>query len=405
MDITNISRRKIIWGSVLVVLSIVVLSMIGRLWENVGAGEIVIIQSPVSGKLTVYKSPGLKWQGLGKATHYKKSGQFEFLAPVKGRTDKDPDNSLPVKWNDGGHASISGSIRYDLPLDDVSLIKLQSTFGSQEAIETHLIKTNMEKAIYLVGPLMSSKESYAEKKNDLIYYIEDQASRGAYKTSQKEVKEPDPLTGVEKIVTKVEIVNDVSGNPRRQETSPIIAYNIRLYNMSINNMYYSKDIEDQITVQQKSTMSVQISITNAKRAEQDAITTAKQGEADAAKAKWEQEVIKATMVTQAEARKAQAVLDVQTAELTKQKLTLEGEGEAAKKRAAMVANGALEQKLETWLTAQKYWSEAFAKYQGNMVPSTILGGGTGSGGNALQFMEIMTAKAAKDLNLDLKAKE
>lgn len=146
-------------------------------------------------------------------------------------------------------------------------------------------------------------------------------------------------------------------------------------------------------------------IANAKRAEQDAITTAKQGEANAAAAKWEQEVEKAKMVTQAESRKAQAELDVQTAQLTKQRLTLEGEGEGAKKRAIMQANGALEQKLDAWLKAQAYWSDAFAKYQGNMVPTTILGGSSGSSGNALGFMELMTAKAAKDLSLDLKNKE
>ena len=112
------------------------------------------------------------WQGWGKATHYKKSNTFWFSAPDKS-TGQDMDKSIPVKWNDGGHANISGSVRYDLPTDDKQIIALHSIFGSQEAIENTVIKTNIEKAVYLTGPLMTSKESYAERRNDLIFYIED----------------------------------------------------------------------------------------------------------------------------------------------------------------------------------------------------------------------------------------
>lgn len=142
-------------------------------------------------------------------------------------------------------------------------------------------------------------------------------------------------------------------------------------------------------------------IANAKRAEQEALTTAKQGEANATAAKWEQEVIKAKLVTEAESNKAVAELAVQTAELEKRRLILEGEGEAAKKRLVMQANGALEQKLEAWITSQKYWADAFSKFPGALVPQVITGG-SGSNNNALNFMELMGVKAAKDLALDMK---
>lgn len=144
-------------------------------------------------------------------------------------------------------------------------------------------------------------------------------------------------------------------------------------------------------------------IANAKRAEQDAITTAKQGEADAAKAKWDQEVIKAKMVTEAEAAKAVAELAVKTAALNKEKAILEGEGEAAKKRLVMQANGALEQKLEAWLRSQQYWADAFSKFSGNLVP-LYQGGSSNGQSSAFNWMEIMGIKAAKDLSLDLQNK-
>ena len=172
------------------IIGIIALIFVPKLWEDVDAGEVVVVQDPFDGNLHVYKEPGWQWQGGGRATHYRKSNQFWFSTP---KNEEDgADKSIAVKWNDGGHAVISGSVRYDLPTTDDEIIKIHSTFGSQEALESQLIKTNIEKAIYMTGPLMTSKESYAEKRNDLIYYIEDQASKGVYKTKQVEVKEVDP---------------------------------------------------------------------------------------------------------------------------------------------------------------------------------------------------------------------
>jgi regulator of protease activity HflC (stomatin/prohibitin superfamily) len=397
-----VQPKKIIIGVVSLFLVIIFCTSAGKLWENIDAGETVVIQDPFDGELHVYKTSGMVWQGWGKATHYKKSNQFWFNVEKEGEKVTN-DKSIQVKWNDGGHATIAGSVRYDLPNDDAQMVKIHSTFGSQEALETALIKTNVEKAVYLTGPLMTSKESYAERRNDLIFYIEDQASKGVYRTRQVNVKEIDPITNAEKSVTKVEILPDEKGLPARQEISPITLSGIKLYNISINSITYDKNVEAQIATQQQATMQVQTAIAKAKEAEQRALTVEKEGEANAAAAKWEIEVEKAKLVTEAEAQKAVAELAVKTAELNKQKSILEGEGEAAKKRLVMQANGALEQKLAAWLQAQQYWANAFGQYQGNIVPLYQTGGSSGNG--AINMMELMGVKAAKDLMLDLSNKK
>ncbi len=397
------STRKAILGVFLAIGLLFVLFSVGKIWEDIDAGEIVVIQDAVDGELHVYKTSGVVFQWWGKATHYKKSNTFWFSSPKTGE-DSTTDRSIPVKWNDGGHADISGSIRYDLPTDDDQIIKLHSIFGSQAAIEQQVIKTNIEKAVYLTGPLMTSKESYAERRNDLIFYIEDQASKGVYKTKQVEVKEIDPITNTEKATMKVEIQMDSSGNIKRQEISPIITSGIKLYNISINGIKYDGNVERQIATQQQAIMQVQTAIAKSKEAEQRALTTEKEGEADAAKAKWEQEVIKAKVVTEAEAAKAVAALEVQTASLNKQRDILDGEGKATKKRLEMQANGALEQKIAAYIEVQKYWADAFSKFQGNLVP-LYQSGNSGGGSSAMNWMEVMGMKAMKDLNLDMKNKE
>ena len=390
---------KQIWLIVLAIFVGGLLFTSGKLIEFVDNSEYVIIQG-VGGNLKVCKEAGPVWQGFGTATHYKKSNQFWFSKLTE--EGDSTDQSIKVRFNDGGHANLSGSVRWYMPNDDKSIIKLHTDYGSQAAVEIGLIKQVLTKAIYMTGPLMSSKESSAEKRNDLLSYVEDQAINGVYKTKQIERKIIDELEK-EKIVTVVEIQKDEKGVMLRNEKSMLASYNISLQGLAFNSIDYTKDVEAQIKLQQNLTMQVQTSIANAKKSIQDAITTEQKGKADAAAAKWKQEVIKATLVTEAQQKKEVAELDVKTAELNKRKQILEGEGEAAKKRLVMQANGALEQKLETWLESQKYWAEAFGKYQGNVVPTYSSGGG-GGGNGAINFMEVMGAKAAKDLMLDFKNK-
>ena len=68
----------------------------------------------------------------------------------------------------------------------------------------------------------------------------------------------------------------------------------------------------------------------------------------------------------------------------------------------MQANGALEQKLEAYVEVQKAWADAFSKYTGSIVPQIASGSGEGKGANgAVQFMDLMSMYAAKNLSLDM----
>lgn len=48
--------------------------------------------------------------------------------------------------------------------------------------------------------------------------------------------------------------------------------------------------------------------------------------------------------------------------------------------------------------------DAFSKYTGNLVP-LYQTGSVGGNGNALDFMQLMSMKAMKDLNLDMSNKK
>lgn len=380
-------------------LIVVAIASLQGLFEHVTAGENLVVQS-VFGNMTVYTDPGYKWQGFGRVTHYKKSFQYWFSS--KADQGNASDQSIKIRFNDGGHGNVSGSVRVDLPLAQKELLDIHTTFGSQEAVEQQLIRPVFEKSVYMTGPVLSSKESYAEKRNDMLQFIEDQAIHGVYQTASKEIDTKDQITGETKRAVVVEIRRDVTGNVLRQEDSPLSRFGVRVYNLSINEIKYDDAVEKQIAAQQEATMQVQTARANALKAEQDSITTAKQGEASAVKTKWEQEQINSKLIAEAEGRKRAAQLDKEAAEFTKQKDILLGQGEAEKQRLLMEANGALDPKLKAYQEVNKYWADAFTKIQVPVVPSIIMGGQSGGNPNSVQsLIDMLQVKTAKELSLDL----
>ncbi len=402
--ISGMSLKKTFALGILAVCILVVLIFSGSLVEHMDANQIMVIQSPVAGTLTWYTTPGIKWQWFGTPTKYIKREQFWFS--IRKDQGKKGDESIKIRFNDNSHASISGSVAWEMPTDVKNLTALHVKYGSQHAIEQQLIRTVIEKSVYMTGPTMSSTESASERRNELLNLIEDQIQRGVYRTETVEEKKPDPITGVPKTFKIAKIVMD-KGIPQRVEASPLTDFGIKTFNLSINEVKYDEAVEKQIQQQQAALMQVQIAVARAKEAEQEAITVAKKGEAEAAAAKWKQEVIKATEVTAAEQRKRVAELDAQAAEQTKRKETLLGEGEGARRRLVMEADGALAVKLDAYVKVNERYAQAIEKYTGSWVPQFQMGGGGTTGvasSNAQQLIDLLTAKTARDLGLDMSMK-
>ncbi len=362
-----------------------------QLFENVDADKILVVQNPISGSLTWFTDPGIKWQGMGKLTQYPKRSQYPF--------------TISMRFNDGGHGVLKGSIQYEMPLADARLTALHTRFGSAEAIQRQLIETVVNKSVYMTGPLMSSKESYAEKRNYLISYVEDQITHGVYRTTQRDIRINDPLTGAEKTQTVVEIVLK-DGQPARQEEPVLEEFGIKTFNFSIDELKYEDAVEQQIQGQQKITMQVQTAIADAKKAEQEAITAEKNGQAKVVLAKYEKEVEKIRAVTEAQQKLEVATLMAKSAEQYKRQQILEGEGDSAKKKLIMDADGALEKKLNALIEINGRYATAISSYQGNWVPYYVSGSassGKGTGNGAFELVDLLTAKTAKELAIDLGA--
>lgn len=394
---------KLVGGVVLLILGVI---FIANSVTTVAADEIVVKQNFFDGKLQVWASPGVHWQNFGRLTTYKRSAQYSFdVSPADPsiKDSKPHDETIQVRFNDGGHGNVGGSLRFDLPTDEVKMLKLHSTYHSMEAINRDLIRPVVNKSVFMTGPLMSSRESYAEKRADLISHISDQILHGVYRTERHTSKQVDIISGQEKNVDMVVPKIGPTG-VEREEISPIETFGINAYNISIQRINYDPAIEKQIEQQQQATMAVQQAMVDARKAEQAAITTAKQGEAEAAKAKWAQEVIKATEITkaqqekdvatlQATKNKEVAALSLDTAKLSAQETITTAKAEADAKTLSMKADNYRAKNIEATIEINKAWAAAYGSHR--QTPDISLGGsGTSPTTTA---MDMIAIKAAREL--------
>lgn len=424
------SNRSQLLAFVAGILAVIAVPLSFQLWEELDAGQVMVIQSPVDGKLTWHTTPGPKWQGFGKVTKYNLRDQLWFIDPMD--NEKIPDDaqgqpSIEIRFNDGGHARINGSIAYEIPLDTVKLTELHSRYGNQNALEQQVVRSIVEKCIYMTGPLMSSTESYASRRNELLGDIEDQVQNGVYKTEARDARVHDEATGEEKTVKQVHIVMDKANKPAREQESLLGHLGMKAYNLSVRRVKYDDTVEQQIQKQQQSAAQAQQAVVEAKTAEQRKLTAKAEAEAVQAKLVGEANAKKAEAITKAEAEvaimalsalkeKTNAVIQAQqkfevasletkTAEQFKKSEEFRGQGEAARRKAVLDADGALEKKLEAWVQVNKAYADALTKYQGAIVPSVVMGqsGGTPITGvdNFQQMLQILGAKAAKDLAIDI----
>lgn len=370
----QISKKKV--GAVIAaIFTVIVLCLLGRIGEDVANENIVINQYPISGKMEYWTTPGFKWQMFGRTTEYFKTQQFWF-----GGKDVDGEShGTPIKviFNDASVGYIYGSLRVILPTDTQNLQKIQTAYAGMDRLMNDLVAQNVVKVIYSSGPLMSAFESYAEKKNDMVFYITDQLTNGVYKTTTREIEVVDTFTGEVKKTKIASLVpsEDAPNGYVRSEKSPFTSYGIQIDQVSITEITYDDKVNQQIQTQQQANMSIQTKKAEALAAQQDAIKAEAEGKAAAAKAKWEQEKIKATEVTKAEQEKEVSRLAAEKAEWDKKRIIAEGQAEAAANEAKVKA-GLTPQERAEWEYKTKVGIAAeLAKTE---WPKVIVGGNGGS---------------------------
>lgn len=370
-------KKKII-GIVIAVFAVVILSCMGKIGEDVKNETIVVNQFPFTGEMAYWTEPGFHGQWFGRTTKYYKTQQLWF-----GSSDDENEQQgspIPVIFNDASDGMVYGSLRVKLPTNVQHLERIQTDYNGMDRLMNDLVKQTVVKVIYASGPLMSAFESYAEKKNDLIYYITDQLMNGVYKTTINQVETVDPLTGETKITKVAALMPDPNapGGYKRSEVSPFSYYGIEIGQVAVSRIAYSETVQKQIAQQQEANMLVQTSKAKTAAAQQEAIKAEADGKAAAAKAKWKQEEIKATEVTKAEQEREVARLAAEKANFDKARIIAEGQAEAEANRLKVAAGLTPQERAEWDYKTAVGIAEALANSKVQWVPQVMMGGSNGS---------------------------
>lgn len=399
--------------------------------ENVERGTYHIKQAAVSGKVTAHMSSGWYGQWFGDIDVWPNAETFYFTADIDEGEKRD--QSLEVRFVDGSLCRISGSCRVQMPGSDAKAILLVTdhNYRTYKNLESELLLKVIRSATRLSANMMTVRESYAEKRQDFLFWTWDQIQNGLYKT-QDERRETIDASGKITYKTFKVIAKDENGDPLRQK-NPFEGLDLILSNFEIKDFVYEDKVKAQISTQQEALMAVATAITKSELADQEAKTKEAEGKALVMEAQYKQEQIKivATVMAdqeaevanieaqklvdvaeltklEAEVKAAQAVsvaeLDKEAAAAEKEAAILRAEGEAESKQLVLAADNALEQKLETYERVQSAWAEAFAT---RPVPNVMVGAGYGEGLNSNDPLDLQQAIAVKvlsdiDLNIGIK---
>jgi len=421
------SIKKYVMLSFIGMFLIIGLICAGSLVETVEKGTYQIKQAAITGDMSAKMTPGLWGQYFGDIDVWPKAETYFFTADNDTKGDVDEDTSIEVRFNDGSMCKISGTLRIIMPTTEKEAIALVTERGHKtyKDVQEKLIKPTLRNVLRSTANLMSARESYSEKRLDFITWSRDQIDKGVYKT-KAEIKEVEDLVTGEKTWKEVKTIRTVSDEDLTplHEANPMSGTGIVLANFEIKSFIYEKKVQIQISAQQEARMAVETAKAEAEKAKQGELKAIAEGKMNVATAKYEKEQDKIKAVVQAqqekevqelnaardknvaviagEQRKEVATLDRDAAKLKKQELIFLGEGQAKQKKLVLEADGALEQKLQAYKEVNKYYANAIKEYKGNWVPTTVMGSNGASKGNgASALIDLLTAKTAKDLSLDM----
>lgn len=371
-------------------------------------GYRTVIQSP-TGTMSVKFTEGWYFAPFSKETPWPNVMSYDL-----------GEGGLAVRYQDGGRGTVDGNVRVQLPNDEAAMLKFHREFLSVEGAMAKLVIPEVRQALNQTAGLLTSEEAYAEKRSNIAEWAEAIMENGRFvtKTVTREISMSDGTKQrkqVPEIATK-------DGQPQHQG-SPFREYSLQVSGFQVTNIDFETATQTQIDEKRKAEMASITARANADKAAWEEKQVEAEGKKLVAARRYEQLQLNEKLILEAEREKQTAVIaaekqkevnqeqllaaqiDVQTAKEQAAAIQLRAKAEADAKRMVMEADGALQLKAETAIKINQIWAAAYENRKVSDVPSIMMGsGGTASSGSAAasNFMQMMEAKLAKDLQADLK---
>lgn len=376
------------------------------------AGERTVVEQ-MDGKQFVQFTPGIYYSGF-----FAKENPWPNQISVMYQADQ-PDmilkegsieiGKVTIRFgSDATTALTSGITQFMLPMDEKEMIAMNNAHRTVQSLVSKRLAPYTKECLQSSAQLMSSEVHYSGGRAQMAQDYLEQLKNGVYilKTTDKIIY--DSLEKENKRIYETNPLTNKDGS-FKHKTSSIKEYGITVADAAITDVDYETRVDNMLGKKIDASTKASIAKQELLTAQQQQLTAKAKGEQKLVEIEYQQKQEQTKQVVAAQTKVEVAKQDMeqqriqsQSAELEARKIKTLADANSYAKRAEIQANGALEQKLATYERVQKNWAEAFSKYQGNVVPQIQSGGSSGNG--ALNFMEVMGAKAARDLALDLKNK-
>lgn len=392
--------KKLI-GLSLVFIAILIFNPLG--YNYLGYRQVV--ESPLGTKSIVYgngyyfKVPG------SKITTYP---NLVTIAYTKEQTEATVNQGMvEIRFMDATMATAEVFVKYALPNSSDLMLKCHEDFRNVDHLAATGLAPYTRECLKYSTQLMESEQHYSGGMSKLSNDFRDQLDNGQYVVDNFETASRDSLTGELKKTYENRIRMDENNLPVRN-SNDLRDMGIVVRTHNIINVDYEDQVESKLAKKIEASTRESVSKQNLITAQQEELTAAAEGRKRLVEIEYEQKQSQTTQMVQAETQVKLAEQDrqkqeiaLQGARLEAQKIKALADAEAYAKQKIMQADGALEKKLETYENVQKMWAGAFANYKGDLVPKIQTGADSGGQNAGLDFMEVMGAKAAMDLSLEL----
>jgi hypothetical protein len=395
--------------AILLVATGILLMLLKSLFFFADRGFNYLLVSP-TGKMSAVMEQGIKWRGFAKIDKWQK---YIDVKVVSDQTESDVDelegvmNPIPVRFIDQVTANGHVSLRFQLPEDNPSFIKLAVKYRTMSNLVNNTIIPTVREQLINTGYMFAAQNYISGEAQSFRQTFEEQLKNGTYAVNKLEVKDTifteidmtSKKRNIKEIQTSYQVEKIlVNGIPKRIP-----------HELSENNIIVSQVIVDKIDLEAtfKQRLEAQRDESAKRQLEQQKIETAKaeqqrivaQGERDKAgeRVTQEKEQVKAliaieTKLKQEETNKKLAAIALETERLNAQKVKVTADADAYEISRKVQAGITPEVKLQMELDRDVKVATEIAKIK---FPDTMIIGGNEKGGTPLE--SLIGAAMAKQL--------
>jgi len=407
-SILNQLDRKIIITGIIALVSLILLIAFNPFGMN-HMGYRQVVETPTGNKYVIFTN-GVYWKFPGSTVM-----TYPNVITISHRGEKTGStvegNLIPIRFNDATEAAAQTVVRFRLPDTEEDMLMIHNEYVNKNYLALKGLQPYTIECLKNSAQLMDSEQHYSGGRAQLSQYFQDQLSYGLFILDTEENFYQDSITGETKRMYESKIRKDLEGQEVRKE-SDLKRFGITIASATIENVDYESQVDEKLKKKIEASTREAVSKQNLVTAQQEAMTAEAEGRRRLVEIEYEEKVVQTQSLVQAETEvklaekdKEKQKIALDAARLEAQKVKALAEAEAYAKRRIMEADGALEKKLEAYKDVQQMWATAFQNFQGDLVPKFQTGSNGGNGNAGIDFMEIMGAKAAMDLNLEASVKK